>query len=64
MKMKRNEKGQVLILVVVSAVVLAAMAALIIDGGNAYLNRRGAQTAADSGAVAGASIYFLSPSRI
>ena len=36
---------------------LFAISALILDGGNAYLKRRRAQNAADSGALAGAHTY-------
>jgi hypothetical protein len=54
--MKRNkfEKGQAIVIIAISLIGLVAMAALIIDGGNAYLSRRDAQTAADAAALAGA----------
>jgi hypothetical protein len=39
--------------------VLFGMLALVLDGGNAYLQRRAAQTAADAGALAGAREYCL-----
>ena len=51
---KNSEQGQVIILIVVSVVIMIALAALVIDGGNLYLNRRAAQTAADAAALAGA----------
>jgi hypothetical protein len=51
---KHSEKGQILILIAVSMVLIVVMAALIIDGGNLYVSRRQAQTAADAGALAGA----------
>lgn len=57
MRIKNQEKGQAIVLIVISMVGLIAMAALIIDGGNAYLKRRNAQTAADAGALAG--VYEL-----
>lgn len=60
MVIKKLEKGQTLILIVVSAVVLIGMAALIVDGGYAYLNRRIAQTAADAAALAGARTKCIS----
>jgi Flp pilus assembly protein TadG len=48
------EKGQSIIIIAVAMMMLVAMAALIIDGGNAYLNRRNAQTAADAAVLAAA----------
>src|SRR5512133_1456063 len=51
---KKTERGQALILIVLAVVVLAGMAGLVIDGGNAFLDRRNAQNAADSAALAGA----------
>ena len=54
MKIKQGEKGQSIVLIVISLVGLIAMAALIVDGGNAYLNRRNAQTAADAAVLAAA----------
>jgi Flp pilus assembly protein TadG len=52
--MKKNERGQSLVIIAISFLALVAMAALIIDGGSLYLNRRNAQTAADAAALAGA----------
>ncbi len=51
---QRSEQGQIIILIVVSMVIMVALAALVVDGGNLYLNRRAAQTAADAAALAGA----------
>jgi len=48
-----SDKGQSLILITIMLFALIAMLALIIDGGNAYLKRRQAQSAADAGALAG-----------
>ena len=45
-------KGQSLILVTLMLIALIGMLVLILDGGNAYLKRRQAQSAADSGALA------------
>jgi hypothetical protein len=59
MNMKRTEKGQAIIIVVVAFVGLIALSALVIDGGQAYLTRRQAQTAADAGALAGAHEYCV-----
>jgi hypothetical protein len=50
----KYETGQSLVIIAISFLALTAMAALIIDGGSLYLNRRNAQTAADAAALAGA----------
>jgi len=54
MNIPKKERGQVLIVIVLGIVVLAGMAGLVVDGGNAFLDRRKAQNAADSAALAGA----------
>jgi secretion/DNA translocation related TadE-like protein len=59
MMVKVSEKGQTIVLIVVVIIGMVAMAALIVDGGNAYMNRRRAQTAADAGALAGAWEYCV-----
>ena len=51
---KNHEGGQALIIVVLAIVGLAGMAGLVIDGGNSFLDRRNAQNAADSAALAAA----------
>jgi len=48
------ERGQALILIVFAIIALMGITALAIDGGGAYVDRRRAQTAADSAALAGA----------
>ena len=54
-KHKANfERGQALILIVLAMVGLAGMAGLVVDGGNLFLDRRNAQNAADSAALAAA----------
>jgi hypothetical protein len=52
--MNKHENGQSLVIIAISFLALTAVAALIIDGGSLYLNRRNAQTAADAAALAGA----------
>jgi len=47
-------RGQSLVIMSVATVVMIGLAALIIDGGSIYLNRRRAQTSADAAALAGA----------
>jgi hypothetical protein len=54
MLIKRDVKGQTLVLYAIVIVVLFAVAGLLIDGGQAYMHRRTAQAAADAGALAGA----------
>lgn len=54
-----SEKGQAIVLIVVSVFIMVVMAALVVDGGNLYLNRRRAQTAADAAALAAAYEYCV-----
>src|SRR5574337_792710 len=56
-KNKRNvsrESGQAIVLIVMAMVGLVGLTALAVDGGNAYSDRRHAQNAADTAALAGA----------
>lgn len=50
----KKQKGQALILIALGIVVMIGFAALAIDGGNAFADRRHAQNAADTSALAGA----------
>lgn len=52
---KNDERGAALVFVALSMVALLIVAALIIDGGFGYTNRRQMQNAADAAALAGAS---------
>ena len=55
MKLKLfKERGQALILIAFGAIALFAMTGLAIDGSHKYSDRRHAQNAADTAAVAGA----------
>jgi len=54
---KTTEKGQALILITLAAVGLFAFSALAIDGSRVYSDKRHAQNAADSAALAGALAY-------
>jgi Flp pilus assembly protein TadG len=55
MKRKNHlERGQALIIIAFGLVALIGLTALSIDGGNAYSDRRHAQNAADTAALAGA----------
>jgi Flp pilus assembly protein TadG len=49
-----GERGQTILIVAVSMLVLLAMAALAVDVANLYIDRRQAQQAADAAALAGA----------
>ncbi|HJS19532.1 MAG TPA: pilus assembly protein TadG-related protein [Anaerolineales bacterium] len=49
-----RERGQALIVVALAIVGIAGIVGLVVDGGNAFLDRRNAQNAADSAALAAA----------
>jgi Flp pilus assembly protein TadG len=51
---KKSERGQALVIIAVGMIALIALTALTIDGGNAYSDRRHAQNAADTSALAAA----------
>jgi hypothetical protein len=55
----RKEYGQVMVLLVLAVVGLMGFAALAIDGGMAYSDRRHAQNAADASSLAGGSAAAL-----
>jgi len=57
----KGMRGQTLVLVALALVVLFGMAALALDGGNVYLQRRQMQTAADAAALAAARALCLDP---
>ena len=52
-----SEKGQALIIITLAAVVLFSFAALAIDGSMVFSDKRHAQNAADTSALAGALAY-------
>lgn len=54
MHIQNSERGQALIVVVLALVALIGVLGLVVDGGNAFMDRRGAQNAADSAALAAA----------
>lgn len=49
-----SERGQTLIIIAIALIGLVGLAGLVIDGGNVFLDRRKAQNAADSAALAAA----------
>ncbi|CAG0936626.1 hypothetical protein TFLX_05508 [Thermoflexales bacterium] len=55
----KNEQGQAIVLMAFAMIALLAFAALAIDGGNAYVERRRAQNGADAGALAGARQVWI-----
>jgi len=57
MKQINNEKGQALIIIALAAVVLIGFSALAVDGARAFEDKRHAQNAADTSALAGALAY-------
>lgn len=59
---KRSEKGQALVLIALAAVGLFGFAALSIDGGMVFSDRRHAQNAADTAALAAALARVRAPS--
>ena len=56
----RNERGQVMVLLAIGAVVFLGFVALAIDGSMAYSDRRRAQNAADASSIAGGGAAALS----
>lgn len=54
MNKKHSERGQVLVVIALAIIGLAGIAGLVVDGGNAFLDRRNAQNAADSAVLASA----------
>jgi hypothetical protein len=57
----KKPRGQVLIVIMIALVGIVGIAGLAIDGGNVFLDRRSAQNAADSAALAGAIVRVNSP---
>ncbi len=53
---RRRSGGQALVIMVFALTGMLLMTALIIDGGNAWAQQRGTQNAADSAALAGATV--------
>ena len=53
---RRDERGQVLALFVISLTVIVLAVGLVIDGGTALLQRRASQNASDFAALAGARV--------
>ncbi|MDH7485241.1 MAG: pilus assembly protein TadG-related protein [Anaerolineae bacterium] len=58
-KLQGEQRGATLVWVMLAMVALIAMAALAVDGGYAYVQRRRMQNAADAAAIAGARLRAL-----
>jgi Flp pilus assembly protein TadG len=56
MKKRTKERGQALIVVALALIALVGIVGLVIDGGSIFLDRRKAQNAADSAALASALV--------
>ena len=54
-----NERGQAIVILALAMIVLLLFAGLAIDGGNAYVERRRSQNAADAAALAGARQLWM-----
>jgi hypothetical protein len=59
-----HERGQALVVIALAIIGLVAITALTIDGGNAYSDRRHAQNAADTAALAAAQSKVRNPGSI
>src|SRR5512145_959469 len=55
----RHEQGQAIVIMALAMIALLAFAALAIDGGNAYVERRRSQNGADAAALAGARQVWI-----
>ncbi len=54
MKIRSNEKGQIIVILALGMVAILAITALAVDGSLLYNQRRNDQNTADSAALAGA----------
>jgi Flp pilus assembly protein TadG len=55
---RESAGGQIIVLFALSALVIVAMVGLVLDGGDAFAQRRSQQNAADLAATAGANAYL------
>src|SRR5450759_2232696 len=55
---RRKLRGQSIVVIALSMVVLVSVVALAVDGGSLYTQRRSAQNAADSAAIAGTKLFL------
>ncbi len=56
LKPRPAQRGQAIVLVAVGMVALLGIAAIVVDGGNAWSQQRGTQNATDAAALAGATV--------
>lgn len=59
----KPQRGQALVMVALAMIAMMAMLALVLDGGNTFMNRRAMQNAADAGALAGVRQLCLTRSQ-
>ena len=55
---RRKSRGQSIVIIALSMIVLVSVVALAVDGGSMYTQRRAAQNAADSAAIAGSKLFL------
>ncbi len=55
---RREERGQIVVLFALAALVIISMVGLVLDGGDTFAQRRSQQSAADLAAEAGANAYL------
>ena len=58
MRIRSTKRGQALIVIALALAGLIGILGLVVDGGNAFLDRRKAQNAADAAVLAGALLAF------
>ena len=55
---RRKSRGQSIVVIALSMIFLVSMVALAVDGGSMYTQRRAAQNATDSAAIAGTKLFL------
>jgi hypothetical protein len=55
---RRKSRGQSIVIIALSMILLVSVVALAVDGGSMYTQRRAAQNAADSAAIAGSKLFL------
>src|SRR3954453_20304270 len=55
-KHRQDEKGQAIAILAISLAALLGLTAIVIDGGNAFVQQRSTQNAVDAAALAGATV--------
>src|SRR4051794_3791265 len=55
-KRRQHQSGQAIVILAISLAALLGLTAIVIDGGNAFVQQRSTQNAVDSAALAGATV--------